>query len=952
MRAVSYRLAFGIIAALALAAPTTMPLAAPAAAQQQPTLTPADYAKWETLGATELAPDGRWLAYVVSRVDEDGELRYRAVTQDSTHVVRYAARPVFSADSRWLAYTIGLPRAERERLERANQPQRGKVGIVDLRSGVTTVIDNISGFEFSGDGRHIVLRGYAPRERASHRGVDIMVRDLSTGTMTNFGNVAVHQWQDGGALLAMIIDAENRAGNGVRLFDAGTGVLRTLDSDTATYTGLAWRKDADDLAVLRVRTDPAHEEPAHTVIAWRGVAGSRLRRSAFDPAASSAFPAGHRVVEHRPLRWSENGATLFFGIREWTRKPEPPAGQRPQAPADTAADAAADTAATRPAPAPRTAAAQRELAGVEVWHAGDIDIIPEQKVRANMERTRSQLAAWHLNDDRFVRLGADVTEDVTLSDGRFALGVDGRPYDRERMFGPAYRDLWVIDVNTGERDRAVERVQFHYGLSATGRYLLYVRDGHYWTYDTRARRHTNITADVPTSFINLENDHTIPEKPPFGTGGWTTGDRSVLLYDKYDVWEVRPDGTRATNLTRGADERVRHRRLWLDPDHRVVDMSKPVYLGIYGDRTKQSGFARLRPGAAAERLVFLHRNVGRLAKAKDADVYYYRVEGFDQSPNWFVGGPRLADARQVTDTNPFQSEYAWGRSELIDFRNDHGHELQAALLYPAGYEPGRQYPMIVYFYEITSNTVHNYSVPSEYSAYNPTVFTQNGYFVLRPDIVYRDRNPGLSAVEALVPAVRTVLETGMIDPHRVGIVGHSWGAYQTAFAVTQTDMFAAAVAGAPLTNLISMYLSIYWNTGGTDARIFEVSQGRMEVPFWQDVDSYIANSPVFHIENMDTPLLVAFGDKDGAVEFNQGVELYNAARRAGKDMILLVYEGENHSLAQRPNQLDYHRRINEWFGHYLKGEPAPDWITRGVRHVDRQRELELQRRAAPAGGGR
>jgi dipeptidyl aminopeptidase/acylaminoacyl peptidase len=162
--------------------------------------------------------------------------------------------------------------------------------------------------------------------------------------------------------------------------------------------------------------------------------------------------------------------------------------------------------------------------------------------------------------------------------------------------------------------------------------------------------------------------------------------------------------------------------------------------------------------------------------------------------------------------------------------------------------------------------------------------------------------------------------------------------------VTQTDMFRAAVAGAPLTNLISMYLSVYWNTGSTDARIFEIQQGRMEVPFWQDTESYIRNSPVFHIENMNTPLLVAFGNKDGAVEFNQGVELYNAARRAGKDMVLLVYEGENHSLARRPNQLDYHRRIQQWFGHYLKGEPAPDWITQGVDHVARQRELELIRR--------
>jgi dipeptidyl aminopeptidase/acylaminoacyl peptidase len=904
-------------------------LIAPAAAQQQPTLTPSDYAKWESFGATEMSPDGRWFAYVIQRVDGDGELRYRPLTDDSTRVVPHAFRPSFSRDGRWLAYGMGVSTQERERLEKSGQPVRSKLGIVDLRSGSKSVIDDVAGFDFSGDSRFISMRGYATGEGKSD-GVDVIVRELATGTQLGFGNVAASAWQDRGSLLALVIDAENRAANGVNLYDAASGSLRVLETDSARYTGLVWRRNADDLAVLRVMNDERYEEATHVVLAWRGVARARPAVLRLDPTTRSALPADHRIAETRELRWSDDGSTIFFGIREWTGKPPPP----------VVSDSAANDAATR------SAGAAEEPAGVEVWHSADVDIIPEQKVRAGLERNRTMLTAWRLDSDRVVRLADDLRQDVTLSDGRYAVLLDGRPHDTDRMFGPIYRDIYIVDVTTGERIPVVQRVQHAFGPStSTGRYALYLRDGDYWAFDVHTRRHTNLTQDLGTSFVNHENDYTIEEKPPYGTGGWTTGDRSVLLYDRYDIWEVRPDGSRAVRLTDGAAERVRHRRMWLDPDDRVVDRSRPLYIALHGETTRQYGYGRVRGSSGVERLVFADRNFSRLGRAKDADIYFYRVEAFDESPNFYAGGPDLGRARRITDTNPFQADYAWGRSELISFRNAAGRELQAALHYPANYEPGRQYPMIVYIYETTSPLIHNYSVPSETSAHNPTVFTQNGYFVLRPDIVYRGRDPGVSAVEALVPAVERVIEMGVVDGDRIGLVGHSWGGYQTAFTVTQTDLFRAAVAAAPLTNLISMYLSVFSNLGMTNARIFEVHQVRMEVPFWEDVESYIRNSPVFHIERMNTPLLVAFGDEDGAVEFNQGVELYNAARRAGKDMVLLVYAGENHSLAKKPNQIDYHRRVMQWFGHYLKEEPAPDWITSGVSHRERQRELELLRRS-------
>jgi dipeptidyl aminopeptidase/acylaminoacyl peptidase len=102
-----------------------------------------------------------------------------------------------------------------------------------------------------------------------------------------------------------------------------------------------------------------------------------------------------------------------------------------------------------------------------------------------------------------------------------------------------------------------------------------------------------------------------------------------------------------------------------------------------------------------------------------------------------------------------------------------------------------------------------------------------------------------------------------------------------------------------------------------------------------DWDKFIDNSPIFNIENTETPLLVEFGTDDGAVDFNQGVELYTTMRRMEKPFVMLVYEGENHGLAREENQIDYATRAFQWHDHYLKGEPAPDWIKEGLPYLER-----------------
>ncbi len=899
-------------------------------AQDLPTLGEDDYDQWERLGAAVPSPDGLWLAVSVRRVSDENELRIHQTDSDSVVVVSYGTRPSFSADGTWLAYTIGVSEDEREAAEEGDGGVHNSLGLLNLRTGEPEEIEDVAAFLFSDDGEYLSLTRYKPEDKESD-GVDVIVRTMATGSIMSFGNVSGTAWQDEGDLLALTIDADGQVGNGVSLFDPGTGLLRSLDAEAATYRSLSWRDESADLVVLKTFEDAAYLDTAHVALAWRDLDDDQPETYTLDPRSQTTFPQSMRTVEFRRLSWSDDGATVFLGIQE--RRPDPDAVVEDPANDDADSEADSDSDADDED--------EEERAGVEIWHSLDLDPVPQQRVREQQLRRENFVSAWHLDEDRFVQLGDDLTElTSTVEGGEWLVGRDQSPYDQEAMFRQQFFDLYAIDVQTGAKTMIEDRLTMQMGGSADGRYVVWFEGEDYFSYDLDSGEKRNITENVPTQFVNLDVTPTREQMPTFGIAGYLENDQAILLNDRWDVWEVELDGDGHQRLTYGAEDEVRYRVTDLEPDEPAYDPGQPLYYTTYGEWTKQAGYSRARPGDAPEALIWDDKSyggfAGRLQKAEDEDVFVFREERFDDSPDYFVAGADLQNPRQVTSTNPFQDDYAWGRSELIDYENEWGRKLQGALFYPADYEPGRQYPMIVYHYELTSQSLHQYQVPDPTQYYNPQIWSHEGYFVLRPDIVYRDRRPGQSNVETNRPAVAATVATGMIDEDNIGLIGHSWGGYQTTFFVTQDDLFTTAVAGAPLTNLMSMYLSFYWNSGGTDARIFEISQGRMQVPWWEDYASYEANSPLHNIQNMNTPLLMMFGTNDGAVEYNQGVEFYNAARRLGKQMVMLSYDGENHGLAREPNQLDYHNRILQWFAHYLKGEPAPDWITKGVPYLEQK----------------
>lgn len=888
-------------------------LAAPVllSAQNKPLLTPKEYGKWETLGASRLAPNGQWLAYNINRGNEENELRVQQGATGAPDVVAYGVQPAFSADSRWVGYLVGIAPTERERLVKEKKTVHNSFVARNLVTGDTIVMADVSAFSFSADGHFISLTRYPAEDKRVH---DLVVADLGRDTRLVFSNVAEQSWSDIKPLLAFTVAADGGNGNGVQLYDAVNGTVRVLESSTSLYRGLSWRPKSDDLAVLRTVAEKAFADTAHAVLAWSSV--SNTAAVAKTQSATDGVPVGFRIADYRRVSWSKDGRSLYLGIRQ-----REPVADLPKK-------------------------LDEKVSDVEIWHPKDVHVIPDQRSSEQRDLKATMLASWRVGDSRVVRIGTDPTSDVVVLDGdHFATESDTHDYAFGAMFGRPDSDIWLADLTSGARRKALEKVRFFFGADPTGRSLAWFDGRDYWVVDVASGARTNISAKVSpkVDWVDRDDDHPNNVLPAIGNPSWTSDGNALLVNSEYDVWQIAVDGSGGKRLTNGAPERLVHRLLTVGSDgKRGVDFAQPVYLSLFGKRSKQSGFARLDHGTVAK-LVTGDARYAALTKADSADVYVFTRQSFADSPTLLLSGSQLDNPKTVVATNAFQRDYAWGKTELVNYKSTIGVPLQAILYYPANYDPARKYPMVVYTYELLSQDLHRYIVPRENDPYNASVFTQNGYFVMMPDIVFRPREPGIAVLQSVEPAVRSVIARGLIDPARVGHTGHSQGGYEAAYLATHSKMFATTVMGSGISDMISFAGQMHWNSV-PEFDHWETGQFRMQVPPWEDMPAMLANSPLAKIHEMPAKsMLVEIGSEDPTVDMRQGVEMYNYARRAGKNVVMLLYPSEGHSLSKKENAVDYERRILQWFAHYLKGEPAAPWITDGQSWIERKKVLDANK---------
>lgn len=973
-----------IVLLLALSIASSAPLKAFGQTAQQATVSQrpielADSLAWKRIASPTVSSDGQWFAHKLTPNEGDSELVLRRLSDGKEwrfpvgESQGFGGGPgffgatgspeiAFSDDSKWFAFTISPTFKEGKRLKKERKPLQNKVAVVNLATEKKIEFEKVKRFSFSGENASwIVMHKYGPESAApampampppsasgastpapdKATGSDLILRELSTGNELNVGNVADYAFTKKGDWLAWTIDANEKSGNGVQARNMDSGAVLPLDSDKALYKGLNWTEKGDGLAAVKGVEDKGYEDKLYSVVAFSGFDSGRPTKVTYDPhkagGEDKSFPAGMTVSPNRPPTWTEDLTAVLFGIHE-VKKKKP--GAQKEAPKD--GEAKPDLASMkRPDDEP-------EKPDLVLWHWQDKRLQSQQQVEESVDKNFSYLAIYHVAEKKFIRLADEDLRRVNAAPKQmFAIGYDNRDYEPlGNLDGRRYQDIYVVDLKTGARKLAVKKNRWSFGTSPDGTHFLYYGDGQFFTCDMASGKSFNLTEKIPSVFWDQEDDHNVT-KPPTNIVGWTKGGASVLLSDDWDIWNVPVHGGQAENLTvNGKKDRIRYQtRFRVDPDEKGVDLSGPVFVRAYGEWTKKMGIARIDGGKpGAKMLQWDDAGYGGVMKARKADVWLYTRETYQDS-NYYVADASFskgdaAAGKKITDANPQQKDFLWSSgSKLIDYTSAKGDKLQGALFLPANYQPGKSYPTIVYIYEKLSQGLNSYATPTT-NGFNKSVYTSNGYAVLMPDIVYKVNDPGMSAVWCVLPALEAAIKTGVVDKDHVGIQGHSWGGYQTAFLVTQTDAFKAAIAGAPLTEMISMYYSIYWNSGGGNMAIFESSQGRFTGSPIDVTDAYVRNSPISHAKNVKTPLVILHNDKDGAVDFTQGVFYYNTLRRLQKPVVMLQYKGENHGLRVPANMKDYTVRMREFFDHYLKGKPAPKWWTEGVPLLKLKDELD------------
>ncbi len=895
-----------------------------------------DFGKWSTLSNPIISNDGTRIAFEQNLQKGDGMLIVRSGKSDFDTIPR-GKKAAFGPENDFIVFSIkqsedSIRKAKLDKEKKEDMP-KDSLGIWVFGRSEMKKFPKLKSFKIPEENARWIAFGVEPepapkdttendskKESEKQEGDDLVLFKVENGDTLMFRNVSDWIYAKNGESVFFSRETKDSTGNVSFLysFKTSNGEISELFSDKGWMKKLTSDEAGNQFAFLF--SQDTIKEKVYSL--FFGKLNDTPKKIV--DGYTSGIPVGWAPSENGNIYFSEDGTKLFFGTAESfepTQKDTIPEDEKPK---------------------------------LDIWNWQDLKLQPQQIVEAEREKKRTFLAVYHINLNRFIQLADPQVRDVSaLQKGNsgLAFGYNELPYLRESSWtGDRKRDYYIVDVKSGIK-REIADCKSFVRISPQGKYVVWYEpaDSGYYARSTDISRleAVSLTKILPVNFCNERND--IPMEPhPYGVAGWSEDDRFVYIYDRYDIWKLDPAGERLpVNITKayGRRNQTRLRYMNLDPELEHIPSDESVLLSAFDEQTMTGGFFRTRFGVVSdlELLVMGKNHFAGVKKAKNAERLIWTKESVREFPDLWCSDKNFLKLERISNANPQQENFIWTKVQLVEWTSFSGEILKGMFYFPENLDPGKKYPMVVYFYERNSENLyrHQHPAPSR-STINKPFYSSNGYIVFVPDITYKVGYPGQSAYDAIVSGTQYLVNTfPYINGKRIGLQGQSWGGYQTAWLITQTDLYAAAMAGAPVSNMTSAYGGIRWGTGLSRMFQYEHTQSRIGGSLWEKPLHYIENSPLFYAPKVNTPLLMMHNDNDGAVPWYQGIEFFVALRRLNKPVWMLTYNGEPHNLnaSSWPNRMDLSKRMSQFFNHYLKNEPMPEWMEKGVTAVEKGEKL-------------
>ena len=886
------------------------------------------YASWKTLSGQKISDDGLWASFEINPARGDGKLNIVNLATKKPEVFSRGKGLVFSANSNFAFFRVSPPfekiRSLKIAKKKADDLPKDTLYIKSLTNETLVKHPNIKSFkapEKKSDWLAVLFDKEPPakpdtaknkvKSKIKKEGTKLLILNPAAKKEYLFENVADYSASKNGAMFSFTSQVKDSLDScSVFVFDTqkekaekifykqGFAKTSVIDEKGEQVTFLF---SADTASVKN-----------YNLYYWNTKSG---KTECLVDSLNKSMPKGWAVSENAAPYFSQNGEKLYFGT------------------------------AKRQRVEPKDTLLTEEKAVFDLWSYTDPYLQTQQLKELSNEKKRTYLAVYNFDDGKMLQLGNENLENIiTLEKGNSDIYAAYTSKELAQLvsWDQSYTSYYVIDGKTGGKKLLLKNHSSQARISPEGKYFLYYepKDSCWYSMNIKEGTKLNLTKNIKAAFYNKDND--VPAAPsPRGISGFTKDDEKVLIYDYYDIWVIDPNGDdKPYSLTNGYAEKKKtvFHYLNLDRDIDYIDFEKPLLLKGFDKVSREESFWYVNANKNNEMTLLVQENFRftNPVKAKDADAVIWQKGNFKSYPEMYASNADFKNPALLSETNPQQKEYLWGSVELVNWVSGAGDPLEGLLYKPENFDPSKKYPMLIYFYERNSDNINNHPIPSpSRSTINIPYFVSNGYIVFVPDIIYKVGYPGQGAYDCIVSGALAMINKGFVDKNAIGIQGQSWGGYQTAYLITRTNMFAAAGAGAPVSNMTSAYGGIRLESGMSRMFQYEKEQSRIGATLWEKPMRYIENSPLFFADKVETPLLMTHNDNDGAVPWQQGIEYFSALRRLNKPVWMISYNGDEHNLKAESwgNRVDLSIRLAQFFDHYLKGKPMPKWMKEGIPAV-------------------